>query len=205
MDKNQTVFVVDDDVSIRNSVKWLLDSVRIPALTFDSAAAFLTAYSLKMDGCVILDVRMPGMSGTELMKRFHQLGGRIPIIFLSAHGDIPMAVQALKDGAFDFIEKPYKNQQLLDCVQRALELNAQNKKRRSADETLQHHLDGLTQRERQILDLVVAGKTNKEIGQHLCISYKTVESHRSRLMMKMSASNLAELIRTVTAYRAGQL
>ncbi|OGB31260.1 MAG: hypothetical protein A3F78_20560 [Burkholderiales bacterium RIFCSPLOWO2_12_FULL_61_40] len=200
--REQTVFVVDDEVSVRNSLKWLLESVQIPVQTFESGHAFLAAHTDNRHGCIVLDVRMPGMSGLELMKRLHNMGLRAPIIFLSAHGDVPMAVQALKDGAFDFLEKPYNNQRFLDCVQSALERDALNRLNRNADEELLERLKNLTVREQEIINLVVAGKSNKEIGKLLNISHKTVEAHRGRLMAKMGVNNLVDLVRVMTTHYA---
>jgi two-component system response regulator TtrR len=198
--QQQTVFVVDDEVSVRNSLKWLLESVQIPVQTFESGHAFLAAHTDDRHGCIVLDVRMPGMSGLELMKRLHNTGIRTPIIFLSAHGDVPMAVQALKDGAFNFLEKPYNNQRFLDCVQSALEHDALNRLQRNTDENLLDRLKNLTAREQEIINLVVAGKSNKEIAKLLGISYKTVEAHRGRLMTKMGVRCLVDLVRVMTAY-----
>lgn len=200
--REQTVFVVDDEVSVRSSLKWLLESVQIPVQTFESGHAFLAAHTDNRHGCIVLDVRMPGMSGLELMKRLHNMGMRAPIIFLSAHGDVPMAVQALKDGAFDFLEKPYNNQRFLDCVQSALERDALNRLNRNADEELLERLKNLTVREQEIINLVVAGKSNKEIGKLLSISHKTVEAHRGRLMAKMGVNNLVDLVRVMTTHYA---
>lgn len=201
--QKQTVFVVDDEATIRDSVKWLLESVQIPVQTFESGHAFLAAHTADRRGCLLLDVRMPGMSGLELMKRLHSTGMRTPIIFLSAHGDVPMAVQALKDGAFDFLEKPYNKQRLLDCVQGALEHDAMNRLHREVDDNLLERLKNLTPREHEIINLVVAGKSNKEVGKLLGISHKTVEAHRGRLMAKMEVSNLVDLVRIMTAHYAG--
>lgn len=199
-----TVFVVDDEASIRNSLKWLLESVRVPVQTFESGHDFLAAHTDDRRGCIVLDVRMPGMSGLEIMKRLHNRGVRTPIIFLSAHGDVPMAVQALKDGAFDFLEKPYNNQRFLDCVQSALEHDTLNRLHQNADEDLLERLKNLTAREREIINLVVAGKSNKETAQSLGISHKTVEAHRGRLMTKMGASSLVDLVRIMTTHYATQ-
>lgn len=200
--KKQTVFIVDDDASIRESLKWLLESVQIATRTFESGHAFLEANIDNFDGCLVLDVRMPGMSGLELMKRLQNAGVRAPILFLSAHGDVPMAVQALKDGAFDFLEKPYNNQRFLDCVQRALEHNALTRMHRTADANLLERLKNLTPREQEIMSQVVAGKSSKEIASLLGISYKTVEAHRGRLMAKMEVGNLVDLVRIMTAHYA---
>lgn len=202
--RGQTVFVVDDEVSVRNSLRWLLESVQIPVETFESGHAFLAACTDDLRGCVVLDVRMPGMSGIELMKRLRAMDMRAPIIFLSAHGEVPMAVQALKDGAFDFLEKPYNNQKFLDCVQRALEHDALSRVHRNADEDLLARLRNLTPREQEIIDMIVAGRSNKGIAKSLGISHKTVEAHRSRLMTKMGVTNVVDLVRLMTAHYAAR-
>lgn len=202
MHQTQTVFVVDDEASVRDSLKWLLESVRIPVQTFESGHAFLAAHTVDRSGCLVLDVRMPGMSGLELMKRLHNAGMRAPIIFLSAHGDVPMAVQTLKDGAFDFLEKPYNNQRFLDCIQCALEHDALNRMHRNVDANLLERLKSLTPREQETIDLVVSGKSSKEIGNLLGISHKTVEAHRGRLMAKMGVGSLVDLVRVMTAHYA---
>lgn len=200
----QTVYVVDDEVSVRDSIKWLLDSVKMPVETFDSAHAFLSINTDHLRGCIVLDVRMPNMSGLELMKRIQALGLRIPIVFLSAHADVPMAVQALKDGAFDFLEKPYNNQRFLDCIQSALEHDLLTQAHRHADDDLLARLKGLTVREREIIDLVIAGKSNKEMARLLNISHKTVEAHRGRLMTKMGVTNVVDLVRLMATHYATQ-
>lgn len=202
--QGQTVFVVDDEESVRSSLRWLLESVQIAVETFDSGRAFLDFYSDDLRGCVVLDVRMPGISGLELMKRLQSMGMRTPVIFLSAHGDIPMAVQALKDGAFNFLEKPYNNQKFLDCVQSALEYDALNRVHRNADNDVLARLNQLTPREHEIIKFIVSGKSNKEIARLLCISHKTVEAHRGRLMAKMGANNVVDLVRLITPYFSPQ-
>lgn len=198
--QGQTVFVVDDEMTVRNSLKWLLESVKIPVETFESGQSFLIAYHEEMRGCLVLDIRMPQLSGLELMKRLRSQDIQMPIIFLSAHGDIPMAVQALKDGAFDFLEKPYNNQKFLDCVQNALEYESVNQVRKNADDDLTTRLENLTPRERDIINLVVSGKSNKEIAKTLNISHKTVEAHRGRLMLKMGVNNVIDLVRLMTTH-----
>lgn len=204
LDQAQTVYVIDDDASIRSSLKWLLESVQIRVEVFEAGHAFLEACSGDLSGCLVLDVRMPGMSGLQLMKRLHHTGIQTPIIFLSAHGDLPMAVQALKDGAFDFLEKPCNNQGILDCVQRALEKDTLRRTRLNVDSDLMKRLASLTAREEKVMELVIAGRSNKEIGRELNISFKTVEAHRGRLMTKMGVGSLVDLVRIMTTYYANQ-
>lgn len=193
----QTVYVVDDEESVRSSLRWLLESIRLRVQTFESAEAFLDALRPETCGCLVLDVRMPGMSGPELMDELNRRQHRLPILFLSAHGDVPLAVRAMKGGAVDFLQKPYNNQQFLERVHQALKQDCRVRGERRREIDLSARLETLTVREREILDQVVAGRSNKEIGRTLGISYKTVEAHRGRLMHKMEAASLAELLQMV--------
>jgi FixJ family two-component response regulator len=194
MELPQFVYVVDDEASVRESLRWLLESIKLKVKTFDSAEAFLEQLTPCACGCVVLDVRMPGMSGPELMDEMAARHVRLPILFLSAHGDVPLAVRAMKGGAVDFLQKPYNNQQFLERVHQALQQDLRNRGERKREVDLQARLEGLTVREREILDQVVAGRSNKEVGRALGISYKTVEAHRGRLMRKMGAASFAELL-----------
>ena len=193
----QTVFVVDDDESVRNSLRWLLESIRLRVETFASAESFLENGSAQRPGCLVLDVRMPGMSGPELMDRLNDSGAHLPIIFLSAHGDVPLAVRAMKGGAVDFLHKPYNNRQFLERVRQALEKDARLRAQQSRMGNYEKRVAALTPRERQVLDKVVAGLSNKLIARELDISYKTVEAHRSRLMRKMGVDTFAQLMQLV--------
>ena len=193
----QTVHVVDDDEAMRDSLTWLLEGEGYQVACFDSAEAFLTAFRTDLRGCLVLDVRMPEMSGLELHERLDSLGSQLPIIFVTGHGDVPMAVGALQRGACDFIEKPFHNEDLLSRIVRALELDNQRQARRQRDGAISHRLEQLTLREREVLDLVVAGKLNKQIADELNISMKTVEAHRARVMEKMGVRTLAELVKAV--------
>lgn len=195
------VFVVDDESSVRSSLQWLLESIRLKVEAFDSAESFLERVDSDHPGCIVIDVRMPGMSGPELMDRLGELGVRMPIIFLSAHGDVPLAVRVMKGGALDFLQKPYNNQQFLERVRQALALDKKNRSWREQQGDTASRIDALSGREREILDLVVEGQSNKVIGRALGISYKTVEAHRARLMRKMGVSNFAELMQVVLAFR----
>lgn len=196
-DVRQTIFVVDDDEAMRDSMTWLLEGEGYEVACFASAADFLLARRDDMRGCLVLDVRMPEMSGLELHERLDSLGSRLPIIFITGHGDVPMAVAALQRGACDFIEKPFHNADLLSRIERALELDNEIAARRQRDDAISHRLEQLTQREREVMKLVVTGKLNKQIADELDISMKTVEAHRARVMEKMGVRTLAELVKAV--------
>lgn len=193
----QTIYVVDDDEAMRDSMTWLLEGEGYVVACFDSAASFLKARRDDMRGCLILDVRMPEMSGLELHEKLDALGSQLPVIFVTGHGDVPMAVSALQRGACDFIEKPFHNEDLLSRIVRALELDTQLSARRQRNGAISHRLDQLTQRESEVMKLVVAGKLNKQIADELNISMKTVEAHRARVMEKMGVRTLAELVKAV--------
>lgn len=195
MTDDTTVFIVDDDEAVRDSLGFLMQSVGLKARSFESAQAFLDAYQSHDAGCLVLDIRMPGMSGLELQERMNGAGITIPIIFISGHGDVPMAVRALKAGAFDFIQKPFNDQTLLDCVQRAIQEDMGRREERAARSDVMQRIESLTPREREVLDLVVAGHPNKVIGAELGVSQKTVEAHRARVMEKLEAKSLSELVR----------
>ena len=202
MSEQQTIYVVDDDEAMRDSMTWLLEGEGYRVACFDSAESYLKARHDGLRGCLVLDVRMPEMSGLELHEKLDALGSTLPIIFVTGHGDVPMAVSALQRGACDFIEKPFHNEDLLGRIRRALELDAQMAARRERDGAITHRLDQLTQREREVLDLVVAGKLNKQIADELNISMKTVEAHRARVMEKMGVRTLAELVKAVMTTNA---
>lgn len=191
------IYVVDDDEAMRDSMTWLLEGEGYRVACFESAQAFLNARHDPMRGCIVLDVRMPEMSGLELHEKLDGLGSQLPVIFVTGHGDVPMAVGALQRGACDFIEKPFHNEDLLSRIVRALELDSQIHARRQRDGAISHRLEQLTQREREVMDLVVAGKLNKQIADELNISMKTVEAHRARVMEKMGVRTLAELVKVV--------
>jgi two-component system response regulator TtrR len=193
----QTIYVVDDDEAMRDSLTWLLEGEGYQVACFDSADSFLTKRRDDMRGCIVLDVRMPEMSGLELHEKLDSLGSKLPIIFVTGHGDVPMAVAALQRGACDFIEKPFHNEELLSRIERALELDQQIFTRRSRDDAISHRIKQLTQRENEVMKLVVKGKLNKQIADELDISMKTVEAHRARVMEKMGVRTLAELVKAV--------
>jgi FixJ family two-component response regulator len=189
-----TVFVVDDDERMRRSLRWLINSVNLRVATFASARAFLAAYRPSMSGCLILDVRMPEMSGLELMEQLRQRGVALPIIFLSAHGDVPMAVRAMKSGAIDFLQKPFNSQEFLDRINLALKLDAAARAKLASSDRLLQGVAKLSVREREILELALSGDSSKSIGQRLGISHKTVEVHRAHIMKKLHVRSFNEVV-----------
>ena len=197
MTRPATVHVVDDDDAVRSSLRLLLKSVGLPTVAHASAHEFLAAWDGDQPGCLVLDVRMPGMSGIELQAELNQRGAIIPVIFISGHGDIPMAVEAIQHGAFDFLQKPFRVQDLIDRVQRALASDAEHRQLLQQRETLRQRFDLLTPREQEVLQLVTQGKANKVMAGDLGVSQRTVEIHRARVMEKMGAQSLAQLVRMV--------
>jgi two-component system response regulator FixJ len=196
-DSEPTVFVVDDDPGVGDAIRLLLRSVGLPALTFSSADEFLRAFEPDQAGCLVLDVRMPGMSGLELQGKLTEMGSTLPIIFITAHGDVPMAVNAVKAGAVDFLQKPFRDQEILDKIQDALATNAQRRAEQADLDEARARIDSLTPREREVMDLVVEGKANKNIARDLGISQRTVEIHRARVMEKMGARSVPRLVQLV--------
>lgn len=193
MSDGQTIFVVDDDETVRGSLHWLLESLRLKVQTYASAQDFLSAYDPVQPGCLVLDVRMPDISGLQLQEILAQRQIRIPVILITGHGDISMAVRAMKAGAFDFIEKPFNDQVLLERIQQGLAIDARFRYEAAEREKNIERLGSLTPRESEVLDGVVGGKSNKLIAAELGISIKTVEVHRARVMEKMAVSSVAEL------------
>ena len=192
-----TIFVVDDDEGVRNSLRFLLKSVGLTTHTLASAGEFLEVYSPRQPGCLVLDVRMPGMSGLELQQQLNLRGAVIPVIFITGHGDIPMAVEAMQHGAFDFLQKPFRDQDLIDRIQRALERDAKNRSALAQSDRIAERLRSLTTREQEVLTLMTRGMPNKVMAAELGVSQRTVEIHRARVMEKSGASSLAELVRMV--------
>jgi FixJ family two-component response regulator len=196
-ERSPIVFVVDDDEAVRNSLRLLLKSVGLSATAVASAQQFLSNYDPAQPGCLVLDVRMPGMSGLELQEQLNLRGAIIPVIFITGHGDIPMAVDAMQQGAFDFLQKPFRDQDLIDRVQRALEKDHRGRAELSERSRFRERRESLTPREREVLTLVTSGKPNKIMAADLGVSQRTVEIHRARVMEKMGASSLAQLVRMV--------
>ncbi len=195
-----TAYVVDDEESIRTLWEWLMSSNGIAVQTFASAAAFIQSYRRGDPGCLVLDVRLPGMSGPELQGYLKREAIEIPIVFVSAHGDVPTAVNALKGGAVDFIQKPFDYRQAVAVVRGALERDAQDRERRAQREQLAERLAALTERERGVLQRIIEGKPNKVIAAELDISVKTVEAHRAKVMEKMAVDSVAELVRRTIGF-----
>ena len=192
-----TIFIVDDDAAVRDALKLLLRSVGQAVETYGSAQEFLDVYSEDRAGCLVLDIRMPGMSGLELQQKLNEKHSILPIIFITGHGDVPMAVEAMQAGAVDFIQKPFRDQDLIDRINQALEKDNSNRAALGERNDIRKRLETLTPREREVLDLVVHGKANKVIAGDLKLSQRTVEIHRARVMEKMQASSLAHLVRMV--------
>ena len=191
------VFIVDDDEAVRNSLRLLVKSVGLSATALVSAQEFLASYDPLQPGCLVLDVRMPGMSGLELQQQLNLRGAVIPVIFITGHGDVPMAVAAMQQGAFDFLQKPFRDQDLMDRIQRALEKDRANRAELGERSLIREHHETLTPREREVLALVTSGKANKVMAADLGLSQRTIEIHRARVMEKMGASSLAHLVRMV--------
>jgi FixJ family two-component response regulator len=198
-DLPQSVFVVDDDDAVRDSLRLLLKSAGMACEVFASAQEFLSTYEPSRPGCLVLDVRMPGMSGLEMQHELNLRGAMIPVIFITGHGDIPMAVEAMQHGAFDFLQKPFRDQELLDRVQRALTRDLENRIRLRQTDRIRDRLATLSPREREVLELVTQGKANKMVAGDLGVSQRTVEIHRAHVMQKMEAGSLAELVRMMMA------
>jgi two-component system response regulator FixJ len=193
---NEHIFIVDDDAGIRDAIRMLSEAAGLRARTFPSAESFL-ADPVPKRGCVIADVRMPGMNGLELQEEIGRRHPQLPVIIITGHADIPLAVHAMKAGAVDFLEKPFDGARLMESVRRALELGSKTRSRKEENRTARRLLDHLSQRERMVLDKLVQGQPNKIVAYELGISPRTVEIHRAHIMLKMDASSLADLVRTV--------
>ena len=194
MTEESTVFVVDDDRAMRKSLRWLIESVNLRVETFESAQEFLEQFDNGRPGCLVLDVRMPGMSGLDLQDHLRAEGVDMPIIIITAYGDVPMAVRAIKAGALDFIEKPVCDQVLLDHIHDAIELDQKKRQTRAENQEVAERLETLTKREAQVMNFVVAGMSSKEIAGELGVSFKTIEAHRAKIMKKMEAKSVPHLI-----------
>nr|WP_320136516.1 response regulator [uncultured Amphritea sp.] len=190
----QTVYVVDDDVDVRDSLQWLLESVGLTVAAFDNAQAFLDSFVPGTSGCIVMDVRMPGLSGISAQKQLPDYQVDLPLIMISGHGSVNMAVTAMTQGARTFIEKPFNDQLLLDHVQQALAQDLAQRSSQQKRQAVQQHYAELTKRERQVFEQVAQGLGNQDIADVLGISRKTVEGHRANLMSKMAAQSLSELI-----------
>jgi len=203
-EKPATVFVVDDDEAVRTSLRLLLKSVGLPVETFASAQEFLDQFDPSRAGCLVLDIRMPGMSGLELQQHLNDRHSIMPIVFITGHGDVPMAVEAMQAGAVDFIQKPFRDQDLIDRINRALDKDREMRSELRERDEIRRRMSQLTPREREVLELVTQVKATKVIADDLNVSQRTVEIHRARVMEKMGANSLAHLVRMVIeAHREG--
>jgi FixJ family two-component response regulator len=191
------IYVVDDDEAFRDSLRWLLESAGFRVATFATAEHFLDSYQAGSAACLVLDVRLPGCSGLELQEEIIRRGHAIPIIFVTGHGDVPMAVNAVKKGAVDFIEKPFNDAEFLGLVENAMKLDSLALQSRTRKVSAALRLATLTQREREVMELIVSGKQNKVIADELGISIKTVEAHRAKVMEKVGVNSVAELVQIV--------
>lgn len=192
---HQTVFVIDDDDAVRDALGMLIRSIGLEVELFPSALAFLENHGAERRGCLLVDIRMPGMSGLDLQEELLARGSCLPIIFITGHGDVRMAVRAMRRGAFDFLLKPFHDQELLDRIHHALRLDLDRHDEQAALQDIQERLDTLTLREQQVMILVVEGLPNKVIASKLGLSQRTVELHRAKVMDKMQATSLAQLVR----------
>lgn len=193
--REQTVFIVDDDQAVARSLRWLFETVQLKVETFSSAQSFLDGYDSSKPGCLVLDVRMPGMSGLDLQERLEAQRIHLPIIFITGHGDVQMAMRAVKAGAFDFVEKPFNDQDLLERIHKAITFDAVQRSQDMHRTQLRALFARLTPREREVLDLVVEGKSNKAIANCFALSAKTIEVHRANMMEKMQARSVADLVK----------
>ncbi len=190
-----TVYVVDDDDGMRRALSLLLNTVGYQTAAFASAKEFLGKFKPDRAGCLVLDIRMPGMSGLELQQLLNRMGSMLPVIFITGHGDVPMAVQAMKEGAFEFVQKPFRDQDLLDRINHALEQDKENRTTLARRADVLHRIESLTPREKQVMALVVDGAANKVIAIDLGLSERTVEIHRAKVMDKMGARSVAHLVK----------
>jgi two-component system, LuxR family, response regulator FixJ len=193
--KSATVYIVDDDDGMRKALSALLGTVGFQTVAFSGAREFLDHYKPEDAGCLVLDIRMPDMSGLELQQHLNRAGSMLPVIFITGHGDVPMAVQAMKEGAFEFMQKPFRDQDLLDRINHALQHDAENRKNIALRATVLKRLESLTPREREVMHLVVNGEANKVIAIDLGLSERTIEIHRAKVMEKMGAKSVAQLVR----------
>jgi FixJ family two-component response regulator len=190
-----TVYVVDDDDSMRRALNLLLTTVGYQTAAYASPKEFLEKFKSEAAGCLVLDIRMPGMSGLELQQHLNRMGSMLPVIFITGHGDVPMAVQAMKEGAFEFVQKPFRDQDLLDRINHALEQDKENRTTLARRADVLHRFESLTPREKQVIQMVVDGAANKVIAIDLGLSERTVEIHRAKVMEKMGARSVAHLVK----------
>ena len=190
-----TIYVVDDDDGMRAALDTLLSTVGYKTAVFSRPREFLARFVPDAQGCLVLDIRMPEMSGLEVQQHLNRMGSMLPVIFITGHGDVPMAVQAMKEGAFEFLQKPFRDQDLLDRINHALKLDAENRSTAARRSEVMARVESLTPRERQVMNLIVDGAANKVIAIDLGLSERTVEIHRAKVMEKMTARSVAHLVR----------
>ena len=195
MNENQIVFIVDDEKSVRDSIKFLMESIGLQAKVFSSAQEYLDQFDTNAPGCLITDIRMPMMSGLDLQQKLSENTLHPPIIMITGHGDVPMAVSAIQQGAVDFVEKPFNNQKLLDIVYKALEIDAKCRGENIKLGDIQQKYQYLTDKERQVFELIIKGILNKQIAQELFVTQSAIEARRAKIMEKMQANNLSDLMR----------
>ncbi|MBC8869071.1 MAG: response regulator transcription factor [Planctomycetes bacterium] len=201
MQNEATIFLVDDDTAALDSLSWLLESAGFDVETYNSAVEYLNAHDPQKPGCLVLDVCMPGMDGLELQEKLVAIGQRIPIVFVSGHGDVPMSVQAMKAGATDFLEKPVDGQLLLRVVRRALAKDLKRREQEPNRAEIEKRMDRISRREREVMELLYAGKSMKKIALDLEITVQTVAKHRTQVLEKMEVEGDAELVRLLATYR----
>jgi two-component system, LuxR family, response regulator FixJ len=194
-DVRPTIYVVDDDDGMRRALDTLLSTVGYKTAVFSRPSDFLSQFTPEAHGCLVLDIRMPEMSGLEVQQQLNRRGSMLPVIFITGHGDVPMAVQAMKEGAFEFIQKPFRDQDLLDRINHALKQDADHRTNSARRSEVQHRLESLTPREKQVMNFIVDGSANKVIAIDLGLSERTVEIHRAKVMEKMGARSVAHLVK----------
>lgn len=204
MSREPTVFIVDDDVAVRDALRLLMSSADLAVETFSGASEFLAAVPVDRAGCLVLDVRMPEVDGLELQQQLAARGSRLPIIMLTGHGDVPMAVQALRAGAVDFIQKPFESGRLLASIEEAISLDARTRRQQIDQAEIESRLARLTPREHEVLDRIVDGLPTKSIAATLGSSFNTVQNQRASILRKMHAESVADLVRMVMIVRAGR-
>jgi FixJ family two-component response regulator len=193
-----TVYIVDDDAAVRNSLVWLVSSVTLPAQAFESADEFLSSLSPGATGCILIDVRMPGISGLQLQEILRERAPGLAVIIITGHADVPMAIRAMKAGAVDFIEKPFNDQHVIELISKAMEKNVRSHRVTGQAEEIRRRFNTLTSRETQVFERIIAGRPNKAIAADLSLSEKTIEIHRAKVMRKMQAKSFAELVAMAT-------
>lgn len=201
MDREPTVYVVDDDHAVRDSLSWLIGSINLDVEMYSNADSFLQACQPSHPGCLVLDVRMPGKSGLDMQEDLLDREITLPVIMITGHADVPMAIRAMKAGALDFVEKPFNDQVLLERIQEAIVLDAAARQQAGRRLLIDSRIILLTRREREVMDYVVSGRSNKQIADDLGVSIKTIEAHRANMMVKMSANSLSKLVEMVVLWR----